>query len=289
MVIILGITLILVFIILDSFLAISLNRVPIIHNKNGNGLLVKNLRCDNENDIVWKNDKKKICESNSQENDKSEDKPKDKILLELPHEIDLDKRYGLFGTEPETTTVDVKIDNIKLEEISPKWYKNDNEITKILSDYIYKNLNIKLDAKWKYNVHFYNPDDGCGDIFFVYHIDENISTNRFISFFFDNGVIERMTYAYLDTNINEDFIKQNVRIFNEYTIQEKKEFSSTETFEKEEIDFSYNFRVNKTFYTYCLYFYEEPFFIEGEKIELVNNDYGSAYIVEDFLKENNLS
>lgn len=269
-------------IILDSFLAVKYNRVPVIHNKNDNGILISRLRCGEEQKTVWKFDRKN-CLINSK--NQSVDN-KDKILLELNHEIDWDNIYGLFGTEAETTEEDVNIVGIKLNETDLKQYNNEEELI-FFRDLIYKKLNIKLDNKWKYSVNIWNDDDNVGNISFIYFIDENISTNKAINFFWDNGTIFKMSYSYLDAKIDEDSIINNVVRFKENTIQEKKILDADETFLEERTYFSYNYRINKTTYSYCLFFKEKP--IEGENIELVNNDYGSEYFVEDFLKDNNLS
>lgn len=263
------------FIILDSFFSIKFNKIPVIHNKNGNGVLISRLRCEDEQKTVWKFDKTNcLINSKNQSIDKQ-----DKILLELNHEIDWDKKYGLFGTEAETSEEDVNIVGIKLNEVNLKQYNNEDELI-FLRDFIYKKLNIKLDNKWKYSINIWNIDDNVGNISFIYFIDENISTNKSINFFWDNGKVFKMSYSYLDTKIDEDIIINNVVRFKENTIQEKKKLEINEIFIEEKTNFFYNYRINKTVYSYNLFF---------KKDELINNDYGNEYIVEDFLKENNLS
>lgn len=265
---------VIIFIILDSFLAIKLNNYPIIHNKDGNGILTLRLTCEDEEKTVWKF-KKINCIISSQNQSNNEQK---KILLELKHETDFEEEYGLFGTEAETTEEKINIEGIKFNEVALKPYNNDEDI-KFLSDFIYKKFNIRLDNKWQYYINIFNTDNNDGYITFIYYIDENISTNKAITFFFENNTINNMSYSYLDTKIEEETIIKNVNLFKEKTIQEKKQLKEDEKYLQEKTTFNYNYRINKTIYSYCLFF---------EQDGLINNEYGSDYIIEDFLKENNL-
>lgn len=192
------------------------------------------------------------------------------------------ERGESFPSNPDTLTKLANILEVTFEELmfGEKRNKNNEEELMVFTDYIYDKWNIKLDKKWKYYINTLNSDDNFGFISFIYYIDENISTNKVINFFGDKGMISKVSFSYIDSKIDENLIINNVKLFKENTIQEKKKLNMNESFIEEGTKFSYNYRINKTIYSYYL------FFKEGE---LINNDYGSEYIVEDFLKENNLS
>lgn len=60
-------------------------------------------------------------------------------------------------------------------------------------------------------------------------------------------------------------------------ISEKKEFNVNEEFLKEDITYTYHYNTDELIYTYQLYFYQQ--YGESKKDRVINNEYGTEYII----------
>ena len=183
------------------------------------------------------------------------------------------KSRQVLNIELEPNEPNIKKENFKylnLPEIKEKQYDNDINL-KVFTNYINKTFNIKIDSKWKVFVHYYDVNKTVGMVEFYYTI-ENIDTNKSIIFNLNNGIVDIVYYKYLDKKVDEKELLNRIKIFSNKYVQEKKVLKNDEKFYDEATKYVYYYGVDKLVYSYQL------FFKYGE-LGVINNDYGTTYII----------
>jgi len=211
-----------------------------------------------------------LFKNNISFNTKKEAKNNDKTTLKLMHDDTKDLTYQ----ETEAIVEEKKVGKIKFKLGKETEYhffdkEKDYDNLKVILDYIKNNFNININNKWKYQINVISSDYGL--IKFVYYLNDEIETNKAITFEINNDIVDMVYYSYLNENIDEKDIISKVEKFKENTIQEKK-LKNTEKLIEEKISYSYNYRLGKVIYTYCLFFQKENV--------TINNSIGSSYFIE---------
>lgn len=142
-----------------------------------------------------------------------------KILLKFQsgNDTDVDKP----DIEYKEIDYNYKIDLNKVVETVPAITYNNNEELKNIVEIIKDKFNITIDNSWKYYIHYPSSHLSFGYITFLYYIDNIIETNKYISFNINNGVIDKITFAYLDKKINENEMLYRYNYFINHYKQKK--------------------------------------------------------------------
>lgn len=190
-----------------------------------------------------------------------------KQVLKLNHIVNLSE------LEPSELLYE-KQDNIKIEnlpEVERKMYDNELYLD-FITDYIKNNLNVDIDNRWEFVIHYYNDEKTDGMIQFTYMIDNEIRTNKNITFGYENGYINYIYYKCLDMKIDEENLIQRVKKFKNNHIQEKIKLKKDEKFESETTTYSYYYNVDKLVYSYAVFFSYDG--------GIINNDNATAYFID---------
>lgn len=188
--------------------------------------------------------------------------------LKLKYRDSLD--IELEPDNPKEKIINLKFSNIP--EMKEQKYNNNSELS-VFVKYIKDTFNLELDSKWNVIVHYYDENMTVGMIEFNYMIEE-IKTNKSIIFNLDNGTADVVYYKNLDKEVNEEDLLNRLKLFRDKYTQEKKQFKDDEKLDKERTNFNYYFGVDKLVYSYVV------FFSYGEH-QLINNDYGTTYIIDE--------
>ena len=216
--------------------------------------------------------------------EKEENIEEDKELLELVYHDPDTIYFDLPKAEVESIDIYYKIDFSKYENKIKKVYENEESLTdlvKIIKD----KLNIIIDDKWYYVINKYNEEEQTGMIQFLYYIDNIICTNRAISFYFDHGVSDKVSYSYLDRKIDEEAVLYRYNYFINHYKQEKKvidKFKDYYTIDGDVTYYSYYYGNNKLFYSYNIFY-------KYVGIGLIDNDWGTEMYIEPKLIEDILN
>lgn len=203
-----------------------------------------------------------------------------KTLLKIQYWKDV----NIYIPEIEYKEIDYKykVDLNKVVETVPAITYNNNEELKDIVEIIKNKFNIIIDNSWKYYIHYPSSDLSFGYITFTYYIDNIIATNKYISFIINNGVIEKISYAYLDKKINENEVLYRYNYFINHYKQEKgfvHDYEEYFTIAGEKTLLNYSNVNNKLCYTYnILYQYKGT--------DVINNDWGTELYIEPELIEN---
>lgn len=208
-----------------------------------------------------------------------------KTLLKLVEHDGETNTLGDLSAKYETMTFEYKVDINKLKETIPYvTYNNDNtnEELKNTVAIIKEKFNITIDGSWKYIIHYPASDLSFGYIIFIYYINDNIATDRYISFNINNGVIDEINYAYLDRDLNENEILYKYNYFINHYRQEKgfvKDYEKWYTIAGDETFIVYHFNRNKIAYGYVIFY-------KYKNLGVINNDWGIEMFIEPELIEN---
>ena len=175
-----------------------------------------------------------------------------------------------------------KIDLNKVVETVPAITYNNNEELKDIVEIIKNKFNVIIDNSWKYYIHYPSSDLSFGYITFLYYIDNIIATNKYISFNINNGVIDKIDYAYLDKTINENEVLYRYNYFINHYKQEKgfvQDYEEYYTIAGEKTLLNYSYVNNKLCYTYNILY-------QYKGVGVINNDWGTELYVEPELIEN---
>ena len=175
-----------------------------------------------------------------------------------------------------------KIDLNKVVETVPPVTYNNNEEIKDIVEIIKDKFNITIDNSWKYYIHYPSSDLSFGYITFSHYIDNIIATNKYISFYINNGVIDKIAYAYLDKSINENEVLYIYNYFINHYKQEKgfvQDYEEYYTIAGEKTLLNYSYVNNKLCYTYNILY-------QYKGVGAINNDWGTELYVEPKLIEN---
>lgn len=175
-----------------------------------------------------------------------------------------------------------KIDLNKVVETVPAITYNNNEELKDIVEIIKDKFNITIDNSWKYYIHYPSFDLSFGYIIFLYYIDNIIETNKYIYFTINNGVIEKIAYAYLDKQINENEVLYRYNYFINHYKQEKgllQDYINQYAIESEDTKYIYNYTDNKLLYTFNIIYKEK-------NTGFTTIDWGTETYIEPELIEN---
>ena len=214
------------------------------------------------------------CDENKKklENNQTQQEQKEKLLLELPHHIDIQEENE--KTLKRTSEV-INIQNLKFENIKKSNLKEYANKYQIIIEYIKSKYSAFDVNKWNIMINMYS-EDGYGILKMNYVINDKIETNKSIFFTIENNNIVLASFINIDLEADEKKVFEEIEKFESIYEQQKKIFASNEEFKSEETYYTYYYNLDKLVYTYQLYFYEE---FDGVKIE--NNSYVSEYIVNE--------
>ena len=92
-----------------------------------------------------------------------------KILLELQH-FDLDESIA-EGTEAETETASIVLEDLALPETALKPYENEEYLAPVAA-VLETELGLTLDSRWQYYIHYYTQEQDVGILAMTYWIDQ---------------------------------------------------------------------------------------------------------------------
>lgn len=195
-----------------------------------------------------------------------------KTSLKLNHKLGVDSEYLTDGQEMVMAVVDYI--EINLAETSYTKY-TDGVLPELVSLINHQYPNV-LNSNWEYMVHFYDEQQTTGLVQFRYVINNEILTDKSITFHYENGVINSVAYSNISKTVDEDDIVSRVATFKEKHTQEQKKLKSDEEFIKETIQYSYDYDADKLMYTYNLFFYKGQY-----ELKIIDNETVTEYFIDE--------
>ena len=194
-----------------------------------------------------------------------------KILLELQH-FDLDESIA-EGTEAETETASIVLEDLALPETALKPYENEEYLAPVAA-VLETELGLTLDSRWQYYIHYYTQEQDVGILAMTYWIDGNIATNRAITVPIENGTATTVIYSYLDRTADEAALLQKYEDFRDTHVQQRDNLLG-EDFEiyGESTLYTYNFRTDALKYTYNIFY-------RHIDTGIIDNSYGTEVVIE---------
>lgn len=196
----------------------------------------------------------------------------DKTTLKLNHKLGIDSEYLTQGQE----MVMAEVDYIEVELLETEFTKYTEGVLPELVSLINHQYPNVLNSNWEYMVHFYDEQQTTGLVQFRYVINNEILTDKSITFHYENGVINSVAYSNISKTVDEDDIVSRVATFKEKHTQEQKKLKSDEEFIKETIQYSYDYDADKLIYTYNLFFYKGQY-----ELKVIDNDTLSEYFIDE--------
>ncbi len=129
---------------------------------------------------------------------------------------------------------------------------------------------------WSAFINYYTQDFSGGILKIIYSIGEKITTNKAAVCIIEDGVITKVTLVNMSLEADEEELLERMEIFENSTTQEKKIFEENEEFLSEDISYNYYYNIDTLTYCYQLFFYENT-----SVGQVINNDYGSEYIIDE--------
>lgn len=200
----------------------------------------------------------------------------EKQLLELKHFTDFDLNIdSAKGIEIQSKKVSIQYNTIvETDWVSVSSATSLEDIVEtIQADY----PGISFD-NWEYNVHLIADNGSWGMIRLRYRISTDISTNKAIMCSYKDGYIDEIVYTNMCFTLTDDEEQEIIRRTDDFLkthIQEKKVLQENERFLEEQTTITYYYNIDKLVYTHALFFE----YGDGD-ITLINNDYGSEYVIE---------
>lgn len=175
-----------------------------------------------------------------------------KTTLKLNHKLGVDSEYLTQGQE----MVMAEVDYIEIELSETEFTKYTEGVLPELVSLINHQYPNVLNSNWEYMVHFLDDQKTVGLVQLRYVINDEILTDKSITFHYENNVINSVAYSNISKTVDEDDIISRVATFKENHSQEQKKLKSDEEFIKETIQYSYDYDADKLMYTYNLFFYK---------------------------------
>ena len=195
-----------------------------------------------------------------------------KTTLKLNHKLGVDSEY--LTDDQEMVMAEVDYIEINLSETSYTKY-TDGVLPELVSLINHQYPNV-LNSNWEYMVHFYDEQQTTGLVQFRYVINNEILTDKSITFHYENGVINSVAYSNISKTVDEDDIVSRVATFKEKHTQEQKKLKSDEEFIKETIQYSYDYDADKLMYTYNLFFYKGQY-----ELKIIDNETVTEYFIDE--------
>lgn len=196
----------------------------------------------------------------------------DKTTLKLNHKLGVDSEYLTQGQE----MVMAEVDYIEIELSETEFTKYTEGVLPELVSLINHQYPNVLNSNWEYMVHFYDEQQTTGLVQFRYVINNEILTDKSITFHYENGVINSVAYSNISKTVDEDDIVSRVATFKEKHTQEQKKLKSDEEFIKETIQYSYDYDADKLMYTYNLFFYKGQY-----ELRVIDNETVTEYFIDE--------
>ena len=201
----------------------------------------------------------------------TEEPTQPKILLELQH-FELDESIA-EGTESETETLPVLLEDLAMPETALKVYENEDFLAPVAA-VLETELGLTLDGRWKFYIHYYTPEQDTGILSMTYWVDGVIATNRAVTLPIENGAVTAVIYSYLDLPLDEEALLAK---YHEFVSTHEQQRSNVlgEAFEiaGESTLYTYNFRTDTLMYTYNIFYLH----IETG---ITDNSYGTEVVIE---------
>lgn len=195
-----------------------------------------------------------------------------KTTLKLNHKLGVDSEYLTQGQE----MVMAEVDYIEIELSETEFTKYTEGVLPELVSLINHQYPNVLNSNWEYMVHFYDEQQTTGLVQFRYVINNEILTDKSITFHYENGVINSVAYSNISKTVDEDDIVSRVATFKEKHTQEQKKLKSDEEFIKETIQYSYDYDADKLMYTYNLFFYKGQY-----ELRVIDNETVTEYFIDE--------
>lgn len=196
----------------------------------------------------------------------------DEPLLALQHFIDIDSAEGI---ESQSKTVSIPYDAmVETDWASVLSAASLNDILEVIQ-VDYPDINFE---NWEYNVHLIADDGSWGMVRLRYKIGADIITNKAVMCIYNNGYIDEISYTNMSFTLSDAEEQEIIRRTDDFLrthTQEKKILEEDERLLEEQTTITYYYNIDKLVYTYALFFE----YRDGELL-LINNDYGSEYIIE---------
>lgn len=194
-----------------------------------------------------------------------------KILLEL-QQFELDETLS-EGTEAETESIPVLLENLALPETALKPYETEAFLAPVAA-ILETELGLTLDGRWQFYIHYYTQEQDVGVLAMTYWIDGIIATNRAITVPIENGTAATVIYSYLDRPLDEEALMEKYRDFAN-THEQQRDNLLGEDFEiyGESTLYTYNFRTEQLRYTYNIFY-------RHIDTGIIDNSYGTETVIE---------
>ena len=194
-----------------------------------------------------------------------------KILLELRY-FELDETMA-EGTEAETETASILLEDLALPETALKPYENEEFLAPVAAA-LETELGLTLDGRWQYYIHYYTQEQDVGILAMTYWIDGIIATNRAVTLYLENGSAATVIYSYLDAPLDEEILLEKYENFAGTHVQQRSNMLG-EAFEldAESTLYSYNFRTDTLMYTYNIFY-------RHIETGIIDNSYGTEVVIE---------
>ena len=195
-----------------------------------------------------------------------------KTTLKLNHKLGIDTEQLTENQE----MVMVEVDFIEINLVETEYTKYSEGVLPELVSLINHEYPGVLNSNWEYMVHFYDEQQTTGLVQFRYVINNEILTDKSITFHYENGVINSVAYSNISKTVDEDDIVSRVATFKEKHTQEQKKLKSDEEFIKETIQYSYDYDADKLMYTYNLFFYKGQY-----ELKIIDNETVTEYFIDE--------
>lgn len=201
----------------------------------------------------------------------TEEPTQPKILLELRY-FELDETVA-EGTETETESASILLEDLALPETALKPYENEEFLAPVAAA-LETELGLTLDGRWKFYIHYYTQEQDVGILAMTYWIDGIIATNRAVTVLIENGAAAAIIFSYLDRPLDEEALLEKYEIFAGTHEQQRSNVLGEDfVIDSESTLYSYNFRTGQLTYTYNIFY-------RHIATGIIDNSYGTELIIE---------
>ena len=201
----------------------------------------------------------------------TEEPAQPKILLELRY-FELDETVA-EGTETETESASILLEDLALPETALKPYENEEFLAPVAAA-LDAELGLALDGRWQYYIHYYTPEQDVGILAMTYWIDGIIATNRAVTLLIENSSVTTAVYSYLDAPLDEEALLEKYENFAGTHVQQRSNvLGAAFEIDAESTLYSYNFRTDTLMYTYNIFY-------RHIETGIIDNSYGTEVVIE---------
>lgn len=200
----------------------------------------------------------------------TEEPTQQKTLLELRY-FELDEALS-EGTEAETESSSVLLEDLTLPETALKPYENEEFLAPVV-EALEDELGLALDGNWKFYIHYYTQAQDVGVLAMTYWVGGVIATNRAVTISIEDGTARTVIYSYLDRTVDEDALLRKYENFRDTHVQQRDNVLG-EDFEihGESTLYTYNYRTDSLKYTYNIFY-------RHIDTGIIDNSYGTEVVI----------